>query len=354
MVFSILENMEENNKKVVIGISGGVDSSVAANLLQNEGFEVVGVFLDFWENEKNNSGFRSAKKVSKFLNIPLLKVNARKEFKKVIVNNFIRDYKRGETPNPCVWCNPNMKFKILINEMTKIGGDFVATGHYARLKKKGENFKLLRAKDKTKDQSYFLYGLKQKQLKKIIFPLGSYLKSDVRKIARKIGLSTAKRKESQDICFISDANFSDFLKMYIKNNKGDIIDMDGNILGKHYGLHFYTIGQRKGINIGGKGPYYVIDKNSKKNYLIVSNDRNNLYSDKFLIKKINWINKNLKLPLRVKLKIRYHSDFVYGIIKEQENGGYLVDLEKRQKAITTGQSAVFYLKNEVIGGGIIV
>ncbi len=354
MVFSILENMEENNKKVVIGISGGVDSSVAANLLQNEGFEVVGVFLDFWENEKSNSGFRSAKKVSKFLNIPLLKVDARKEFKKVIVNNFIRDYKRGETPNPCVWCNPNMKFKILINEMTKIGGDFVATGHYARLKKNGENFKLLRAKDKTKDQSYFLYGLKQKQLKKIIFPLGSYLKSDVRKIARKIGLSTAKRKESQDICFISDANFSDFLKMYIKNNKGDIIDMDGNILGRHYGLHFYTIGQRKGINIGGKGPYYVIDKNSKKNYLIVSNDRNNLYSDKFLIKKINWINKNLKLPLRVKLKIRYHSDFVYGIIKEQESGGYLVDLEKRQKAITTGQSAVFYLKNEVIGGGIIV
>lgn len=356
----------KNKQKIIIGISGGVDSSVTALLLQKKGYEVEGVFLDFWKNTKSKDGFMSAQKVAKFLDIPLHKVDARKKFKKIIVDEFIKEYEKGNTPNPCVLCNPTMKFKILMEEMNKRRADFMATGHYAKITaikqnlnykqkvKKNKKYKLFRAKDKTKDQSYFLYGLSQDQLSKIIFPLGNYLKSEVRDMAKEAGLSTAKREESQDVCFITQKNFSDFLKKYIKNKKGKIVDENNNVLGEHYGLHFYTNGQRKGIDLGGNGPYYVIRKDLKKNNLIVSNDKNKLYSKEFLIKETNWLVPDLKFPVSAMTKIRYHSDFVRAIIILDKNKKmYQIKLDNSQRAITSGQSAVFYLRDEVLGGGII-
>ncbi len=349
-----MKNIDKKSKKVLVGLSGGVDSSVTALLLQKEGYEVEGVFLDFWKSAKSADGFVSAQKVADFLGIKLHKVDAREEFKKAIVNEFIEEYRAGRTPNPCVICNPQMKFKVLLAEAEKRKADFVATGHYAQIKKETDNCRLLRAKDETKDQSYFLHRLNQKQLKKIIFPLGEYLKTEVREIARKAGLPTARRKESQDVCFIEQDNFADFLKKYIKNKEGEIADKNGNVLGKHYGLHFYTIGQRRGIDLGGDGPYYVIKKDIKNNRLIVSNRKDDLLIDKFLVENVSWISPDIQFPLEAKIKIRYHSDFVRGIIEsESASKEVRVKLFKPQKAITSGQSAVFYADEEALGGGII-
>ncbi len=361
----------KKKKKVLVGISGGVDSSVTAFLLKKKGYEVEGIFLDFWESEKSRDAFKSAESVAKTLKIPLTKIDARKEFKRIIVEEFIEQYKKGQTPNPCVVCNPQMKFKVLLDEAEKKKADFVATGHYAKVKCESQNYlkklifrqtdkscDLLKAKDKTKDQSYFLYGLSPTQLEKIIFPLGDYLKTEVRKIARKIGLPTAQREESQDVCFITQAKFGDFLKKYIRNNKGEIVNENGAVLGRHYGLSFYTIGQRKGIDLGGNGPYYVIGKDVKKNRLIVSNDEQKLFSDNFLVKNVNWIisESKKKFPLKAKIKVRYHSNLIYGIIKPHGVDSDLLEvrLSKSQKAITPGQSAVFYDGDKVLGGGVIV
>ncbi len=357
-----MNNKMKNNKKILVGLSGGVDSSVTVRLLQEAGFNVEGIFLEFWKSSKADDAFKSAKKVAKTLGISLIKVNAVEEFKKVVVDKFIEEYKRGNTPNPCILCNPQMKFKVLLKEMKKRNADLVATGHYVRNEKQKTkskklfNYKLFRAKDKTKDQSYFLYGLSQKQLSKIIFPLGNYLKTEVKKLAEKFQLSTARRAESQDVCFITQKNFGDFLKKYIKNEKGKIVDEQGNTLGQHIGLHFYTIGQRKGINLGGDGPYYVVKKNLKDNELIVSNNEKNLYSSKFLIKNSNWIALNLEFPLNANVKVRYHGDFVYATIRPVEGRKelYIVELSEPQKAVTIGQSAVFYSEDGgVFGGGII-
>jgi tRNA-specific 2-thiouridylase len=343
---------------------------VAAHLLQEEGYEVHGVFLDFWKSSGGDDDFQSAKKMAKSLGISLERLDCRDEFKRKIVDEFIHDYKRGVTPNPCVICNAEMKFDALIREAGKRGVKMVATGHYSRLRKftvnssqltESVNCKLstaycLRvAKDKLKDQSYFLYRLKEEQLRRIIFPLGNYLKSEVKDIARKLKLEVVEKKESQDVCFIPRNEINEFLKKYIKDNPGNIIDTSGKTLGTHSGLHFYTIGQRRGIDIGGDGPYYVVEKDNKNNLLIVSNK--GIFSKKsFFINKTNWIYKNIASPLKFKVKIRYKSVPVYAKIKRSKEGNdfYEIKLRESQRSITSGQSAVFYDRNCVIGGGIIV
>ena len=360
--------------KVLVGMSGGVDSSVAAFLLQKEGYAVEGVFIDFIGGEKSRQDFQKAQTVAKKLKIPIYKFDAQKEFKEKIIDKFVADYARGVTPNPCVICNSEMKFRILIEEADRRGIEKVATGHYSRvrelkikneklkirektLKNKNTNYQLITARDLDKDQSYFLYRLNQEQLERIIFPLGEYLKSEVREIAQVNNFELRDERESQDICFIANNDFKNFIGKKIKDKSGEIVDKTGKKLGEHKGLHFYTIGQRKGINLGGDGPYYVIKKDGIKNQLVVSNNPEDLNcpDNYFEIGAVNWIFSDLAFPREAKVRVRYHSSEEYAIITEGKTGFYKVQLGKNQKAVTSGQSAVFYGDaGEVLGGGIII
>jgi len=358
--------MVNKNKGVLVGMSGGVDSSVAAFLLQKEGYEVSGVFIDFIGGEKSERDFQKAQEVAKKLNIPIYKLDAVDIFKEKIIDKFVSDYADGITPNPCVMCNPQMKFKILIQEANKKEIIFISTGHYARVRElkiiqshqsSVISHQLFVARDSGKDQSYFLYRLTQEQLGRVIFPLGNYLKSEVRKIAKENNFEIKSQDESQDVCFISDNDFNKFISEKIENKPGDIVDLADKILGKHNGLHFYTIGQRKGINLGGDGPYYVVKKDLLGNKLIVSNNLESelIWRDVFEINNVNWISPELAFPLEAKVKVRYRNNEEYAIISRKDNEIYEVKLAQKQKAITSGQSAVFYLENgEVLGGGIII
>jgi tRNA-specific 2-thiouridylase len=336
------------NKKIIVAMSGGVDSSTAALLLKNKGYNVEGLFLDFFNDKKSSS---EVKKISNKIGIPLEIINVSGKFEKNVVKYFLDELKTGNTPNPCVVCNKEIKFKILLEKMLLLKADYVATGHYAQIIKYGKSDKmgLFEAKDKNKDQSYFLYTLKQKQLAKIMFPLGEYTKPEARKIAKEFKLPVHDKKESQDICFIPEKGYENFLAKMLNLKKGLIKNLDGKVLGKHDGLPLYTVGQRKGIKIGGNGPYYVIRKDSKRNTLIVGSEKE-LYSKKLRLKNISWIAGKPKFPFKTLLRTRYRSPLVYATINKNE-----VEFKNPQRAISPGQSAVFYSeKGEVIGGGIIV
>lgn len=344
-------------------MSAGVDSTVAAAILKNQGFDVVGVFMNFWkEPSKNKSAenkccslesYEELKKICRTIGIKLVVANVEKEFKKEVVDYFLQEYRNGRTPNPCVVCNKEIKFKILFKKMLEMKGDYIATGHYARIKSISKKYKLFQAKDKNKDQTYFLYNLSQKQLAKILFPIGEFEKSEVRKMAQKMKLPVFNKKESQDICFV-DKDTTNFLKKYLKLKKGKIVDEKGRIIGEHQGLALYTIGQRKGINIGGSGPYYVINKDYRKNNLIVSSDEKYLFSKEMEVEKVNWIAIKPKLSVEILVKTRYRNLPVSAIIKRQSQA-YKIKFKKPQRAITSGQSAVFYGSGgEVLGGGIIL
>ena len=356
-------------KKVIVAMSGGVDSSVAAVLLKEHGYRVEGVFMRLGVARDNESE-KNARAVAKRLRIKLRVLNLSKEFKKKIIDYFISEYEKGRTPNPCVMCNKKIKFGILIDKVLKNKTDYIATGHYVQIKHKTENtkipnktqnrkhkisYKLLKAVDKNKDQSYFLYNLNQKILKQCLFPLGNYTKNEVRKIAGKYKLNIYDKKESQEICFIQNKYYGDFLKKYLKLKSGDIVDENNNVLGKHKGLPLYTIGQRRDIGIGGTGPYYVIGVNRRKNQLVVSDDKNdrNLFLKELVVKKVNWISGNIpKLPLKIKAKSRYRMSEEFAIVDKNKNE-YFVKFSKPQRAIMPGQSIVFYKNDEILGGGII-
>jgi tRNA-specific 2-thiouridylase len=363
------------SKKVVVAMSGGVDSSVAAALLKDQGYEVVGIFMHFWhdiadelesvdihiENKCcSRKAEESARKVAQKLGIRFYSINVSKEFKRAIVDYFLNEYNFGRTPNPCIECNRKIKFGILVDRALAIGADYVATGHYVKkLKTKNlklkNNYKLLKAKDKNKDQSYFLYTLTQKKLKYCLFPIGDYQKSEVRKLARNYGLEIHDKKESQEICFIRSKHYGDFLKKYLKLVPGKIVDENGNILGSHKGLPLYTIGQRRDIGIGGTGPYYVVKTDRKRNHLVVSNKKNDesLFSKRLIVNKVNWISGKIpQLPIKVRAKVRYRMDEQLATISKIGNQ-YIVKFFRFQRAITPGQSVVFYKGSEVIGGGII-
>jgi tRNA-specific 2-thiouridylase len=351
-------------RKVLVLMSGGIDSSVAAALLKKEGFEVIGAFMRLANLPRFDEAKERAEKVAKILKIPFYVFNLEKEFKKKIIDYFLKEYKAGNTPNPCVLCNKEIKFGLLLEKALSLGADFVATGHYARkiqnskIKMQNENskckiFKLLRAKDKNKDQSYFLWMLNQEQLKRILFPIGNYKKEEVENLARKFKLPVLKAKKSVEICFI-EKTVNDFLKKYLKEKPGKIVDTQGKVLGEHKGLWFYTIGQRKGIGLPG-GPWWVIDKDLKKNFLIVTRNEKDLLKKELFCKNVNWIlGKEPKLPLEVKAKIRYKTNFAKATIYSVRNKIYKAIFGRPQKAITPGQSVVFYKGNEVLGGGIIL
>ncbi|ACZ01324.1 tRNA 2-thiouridine(34) synthase MnmA [Streptobacillus moniliformis] len=352
-------------KRVVLGMSGGVDSSVAAILLKEAGYEVIGVFMKNWE-EKDENGvcmsdidYEDVISVAEQLEIPYYSVNFVKEYWDRVFEYFLSEYRLARTPNPDVMCNKEIKFKAFLDYANKLGADYIATGHYARLttNEKGEKV-LLRGVDNNKDQSYFLCGLNQKQLEKVLFPIGEYEKTEIRKIAEKYNLKTAKKKDSTGICFIGERNFNEFLSKYLPAKDGNIVDINGNILGSHHGLMYYTIGQRKGIGLGntkeGTGePYFVVDKNVEKNELIVAQgDDNLLYSKGLIANKFNFINE-IELPFRCTVKFRYRQNDVSAVIDKIEEDRYQIIFDEKQRAVTLGQIVVLYDGEKCLGGGII-
>ena len=333
--------MKKQNKKAIVAFSGGVDSSVSAFLLKKDGFDVTAVFMRIFDSPAEDK----AKNLAKSMGIPFKVVDLRKEFKKMIINGFVEGYGKGLTPNPCVVCNKEIKFGLFLAATEKMEADIFVTGHYARIAKKGNTFSLLKAKDLKKDQSYFLYRLSQKQLSKVVFPLSSFFKEDVRLIAKKNKIKSFFFPDSQEVCFAGP----DFLKKKLGKKNGEIVDREGNVLGEHEGVWFYTIGQRKGIGLSG-GPYFVIGKNVRRNELVVSKSEKDLLGKEVAFKSASWISgKEPDFPLRVKAKIRYGHKEAPGVL----NKNRLV-FDKQQRAITSGQSVVFYKGNEVIGGGIII
>ncbi|MFC1789766.1 tRNA 2-thiouridine(34) synthase MnmA [Patescibacteria group bacterium] len=363
--------MKEKNKKVVCAMSGGVDSSLSAAILKKKGFEVIGIFMKLTDLDGQKKGEKRARKVAKILKIHFLVLDLRKEFKKRIVNYFLSELKKGLTPNPCVVCNKEIKFGLLMEKALHLGANFIATGHYVRIrsltnKKSITNkrinkflnlqsirYSLMTAKYKKKDQSYFLWKLKQHQLKRLIFPIGKYTKKKVRQMTKEMKLPVFNTSESQEICFIPK-EINSFLKIHLKNKKGKIIDIKGKVLGEHEGLVFYTIGQRKGIKLSG-GPFYVLDKNLKKNRIVVTKNEKDLLKKEIFVKDVNWVTgKELKLPLKAQVKIRYRNKAMSAVIKKISNTKYQILFSKHQRAVTPGQSAVFYKKEELLGGGIII
>lgn len=353
-------------KKVIVGMSGGVDSSVAAYLLKEQGYEVEGLFMRNWDSLINNDilgnpdlnnndicpqeqDYNDAQKVCEKLGIILHRVDFVKEYWDYVFTYFLDELKKGRTPNPDVMCNKCIKFDYFVKEAKKLGADYIATGHYAKI----ENGYMKKSKDKNKDQTYFLSQVSKEQLKDVLFPLGDILKEDVRKIAKEQDLVTADKKDSTGICFIGERNFKNFLKNYLPAQKGDVIDIETDRkVGEHIGLMYYTIGQRKGLDIGGnKDKMFVVGKNLEKNILYVSfGDNEYLYSTSCIIDTVNF-NCNLR-PTECTAKFRYRQDDVPVNIKYLDNGELEISYDK-VKSVTPGQACVLYVDDICIGGGII-
>lgn len=355
-------------KKVIVGISGGVDSSVSAWLLKEQGYIVEGLFMKNWEDDDNStycsskSDLLDANTVCNDLSIPLHTVNFSKEYWENVFQIFLKEYNVGHTPNPDILCNKEIKFKYFLEfAIEDLQADFIATGHYVRCININKKIKLIRGVDTNKDQSYFLYTLNQKQLKHCLFPVGTLIKKQVRNIAKKLNLITANKKDSTGICFIGKRKFNKFIERYIPSNPGWIINTNGNKLGMHKGIAFYTIGQRKGLNIGGiqnsnGEPWYVVDKNLKNNILIVAQGKNNPYlmSNQFIVEQVFWINGYvLKSTIQCSVKTRYRQPDTQCYVYPISNNFLKITLKNPIVAVTPGQSAVFYLQKYCLGGGII-
>jgi tRNA-uridine 2-sulfurtransferase len=342
-----------NKGQVAVAMSGGVDSSVSALLLHDQGFDCLGVFMRLGI-ERGCCDEAAARQVCQKIGIKFYPIDLKQAFNKEVKEYFLKAYQGRLTPNPCVKCNQLIKFGELLRRVRALGAGYLATGHYVKLKKVKGIYRLFRANDDTKDQSYFLYNLTQAQLKHIVFPMGDMIKSDIKALAEKEDLPNLK-KESQDVCFFA-GDHRDFLRKNLKVSEGDIKTVTGEVVGHHEGLPFYTIGQRKGVEIGGKGPYYVVNRDFKTNTLYVTNypDDPALLGNYLLAEKVNWISgKQPALPFHCKAVIRYHHPEVDCTITKGEKELLVVKFKESQRAITSGQSVVFYKNDELLGGGII-
>jgi tRNA-uridine 2-sulfurtransferase len=345
-------------KRVCVAMSGGVDSSTAAYLLKEQGYELFGITMNF-DGFLNPRNAEDARKAAKQLGMEHYIVNMGGALEDNVIRDFCSQYLKGRTPNPCIRCNKFIKFGALLKEALSLGADYFATGHYARIVRRqntedrNQKYLLKKAKDKAKDQSYFLYRLSQNQLRYIIFPLGNYLKAEIRSIAQRIGLRTADRLPSQEICFLSGTDYRGFLEKRIGRQikPGNIVDTQGNILGTHNGIALYTVGQREGLGIAKGYPLYVTKLDSRRNLVVVGR-KDEAFSGEFVVKDPNFISRPIKKKVALKVRIRYNHKEVSAQAAPYKDK-IKVAFRKAQFAITPGQSAVFYDKDTVIGGGII-
>lgn len=353
----------KKNARIVVGMSGGVDSSVAALLLKEKGYEVIGLFMNNWEEDKEDGSCHAEKDahdaevVCKHLKIPYYAVNFSQQYWDQVFKEFLREYQAGYTPNPDILCNREIKFKAFLKKSLSLGADYLATGHYAKILKTPSGLSLCKAQDQSKDQSYFLYTLGQKQLEKALFPLSTLSKSAVREIAKAHNLPTWEKKDSTGICFIGKRQFSPFLKKYLGESQGFFETLSGKKVGKHMGMCYYTIGQRKGIGLGGPGePWYVVGKNPEKNIVYVEQGAQHpsLYAHTLTATQASWVLEPPKnYPFHCKAKIRYsHQEEDCSILKEEE-GRLFIQFKNPQRAITPRQSIVFYKDEECLGGAMI-
>lgn len=358
----------KENKKVIVGLSGGVDSSVSLLLLKKQGYDPIGVSFKYgyWDNKdgfldesvcRSQEAFKRAEKICKKLKVPYYIIDDKINFEKKVINYFISLLKEKRTPSPCLICNYSVKFKKLFQLAEKHKAYYIATGHYARIKRDRSGiYQLLKAEDSVKDQSYFLCLLRQNQLKRIIFPLGDYLKKNVYRIAKKNNLSSFNNlKQSQNLCFIDNKSIKAFLKKKVGIEPGNIVNKKGNFLGKHQGLHFYTIGQRKGISLP-DGPWWVSELNREKNELVVVNDENDksLFRKKIIIEDYNFIsNKIHGKIIKAEVKTRFNQKASPAKLKIDSENRLEIIFKKPQKTVASGQWAVFYKNNICLGGGMI-
>jgi tRNA-specific 2-thiouridylase len=380
-------------QRVICGMSGGVDSSATAALLQEQGYDVVGITLKLWPQDCVNraedkccgpQAVTDARSVCHKLGIPYYLIDESAEFQKHVIQYFADEYKAGRTPNPCVMCNQNLKFGRLIDRANQLGADFIATGHFARLERFGfgssrreeaqtetqngqslltsaatmperGRYLLKRGRDLRKDQSYFLFSLRQDQLARSMFPLGEKTKSDTREVARHCNLKTADKEESMEICFVPDNNYGGFLQQanLVQKTRGEIVDVHGHVLGQHDGIAFYTIGQRKGLGLSSPKPLYVIELDAENNRVVVGDD-SALDRDEFVVQNCNWIPwENPPASIEVTAKIRYNHPGTPATVTPLEQGRARVKLHTPQRAVTPGQASVFYQDDLVVGGGWI-
>jgi tRNA-specific 2-thiouridylase len=362
------DTRDNSQIKVVVGMSGGVDSSVSAYLLKQQGYQVEGLFMKNWEEDDNDEycaaaeDLKDAQAVSDKLGITLHTINFAAEYWDNVFEYFLEEYKAGRTPNPDIMCNKEIKFKAFLEfAAEELSADYIATGHYVQRSDKTGNWQMLRGLDDNKDQSYFLYTLGEQHIAQTLFPIGHLEKPKVREIALEQDLVTHDKKDSTGICFIGERKFKDFLAQYLPAQPGEIETAEGQIIGKHEGLMYHTLGQRKGLLIGGmkeygEEPWYVVDKDIERNVLIVGQGANHprLYSRGLLANQLHWVDrKGPQQAIRCSVKTRYRQQDIPCQITPNIDGSLLVEFDESQKAVTPGQSAVFYQNEICLGGGII-
>jgi tRNA-uridine 2-sulfurtransferase len=357
--------MAETKKRVLVGMSGGVDSSVTAHLLQRQGYEVIGVTMKVWPQDCISraedkccgpSAIADARSVAHKLGVPHYVVDEAGEFEKLVINYFSSEYRAGRTPNPCVMCNELLKFGSLWTKAAALGAEYIATGHYAIIEHHADRTVLRKGRDGRKDQSYFLFSLRQEQLRRALTPLGGMTKPEIREIARELGLKVADKVDSQEICFVPGNDYKAFLRSHLGEeefHRGGIFSVDGTHLGEHEGIEMFTIGQRKGLPGGSPKPLYVIDIDPETSRVIVGGEED-LICEEFVVDRVNWHVAEHEIPDTVTVKIRYAHPGADATVEPLEGGKVRIRLLAPQRAVTPGQAAVLYDGDRVLGGGWIV